>query len=267
MMATSVAVAAPFRGQANPITGALRKRRSVAPFRVSASSTESATEAKERKRPGEKKGFVEEMRFVAMRLHTRDQAKEGEKKPEPEQKPMAQWMPTKDGYLKFLVESKAVYDAMEEIVASGSSPIYKDFVNTGLERSEALSRDIAWFEEAQGMTAPPADGPGKEYGDFLRELSASSPPEFVCHFYNVYFAHSAGGKMIGRKVSEMILNDKQLDFYKWEGESGLETSLTAVKEQLNKTAEAWSREEKDRCLEETSKSFQLSGKLLRLIAG
>jgi hypothetical protein len=31
-------------------------------------------------------------------------------------------------------------------------------------------------------------------------------------------------------------------------------------------AEGWSREEKDRCLEETGKSFQLSGQLLRLIA-
>ena len=84
------------------------------------------------RRPGENKGFVEEMRFVAMKLHTREQApKEGEKKADPEQKPMAQWQPTKEGYLKFLVESKAVYDAMEEIVASGDSPIYAAFVDTG----------------------------------------------------------------------------------------------------------------------------------------
>jgi len=81
----------------------------------------------------------------------------------------------------------------------------------------------------------------------------------------VYFAHSAGGKMIGRKVSEMILDGKELEFYKWGGD-GLDASLTSVKEKLNAAAEAWSREEKDRCLEETAKSFELSGKLLRLIA-
>jgi heme oxygenase len=115
------------------------------------------------------------------------------------------------------------------------------------------------------MTAPPADGPGAEYGLFLKELAARSPPEFICHFYNVYFAHSAGGKMIGRKVSEMILDGKELEFYKWGGD-GLDASLTSVKEKLNAAAEAWSREEKDRCLEETAKSFELSGKLLRLIA-
>ena len=39
-------------------------------------------------------------------------------------------------------------------------------------------------------------------------LAATNPPEFICHFYNVYFAHSAGGKMIGRKVSEMCLNGR-----------------------------------------------------------
>ena len=227
--------------------------------------TATATAPPDR-RPGEKKGFVEEMRFVAMKLHTREQApKEGEKKPEPEQKPMAQWQPTKEGYLKFLVESKAVYEAMEDIVASGASPIYAAFVDTGLERAEPLAKDIAWFQSEHGLEAPPADGPGAEYAQFLKELAETSPPEFICHFYNVYFAHSAGGKMIGRKVSEMILNGKELEFYKWGG-AGLEESLASVKAKLNQAAEGWSREEKDRCLEETSKSFQLSGKLLRLIA-
>ena len=220
------------------------------------------------RRPGEKKGFVEEMRFLAMKLHTREQApKEGEKKPEPkpEQQPMQKWEPTKEKYLKFLVESKAMYEAMEEIVASGASPQYAAFVNTGLERTEGLARDIAWFEATHAMVAPVADGPGAEYAAFLKDLASRSPPEFICHFYNVYFAHSAGGKMIGRKVSEMILDGKELEFYKWRGD-GLEKSLAGVKEKLNAAAEEWTREEKDRCLEETGKSFQLSGKLLRLIA-
>ena len=49
----------------------------------------TAEETTRRMRPGEKKGFVEEMRFVAMRLHTKEQApKEGQAKPAPN--PMAQ---------------------------------------------------------------------------------------------------------------------------------------------------------------------------------
>ena len=219
------------------------------------------------RRPGEKKGFVEEMRFVAMKLHTREQApKEGKAEPAKEAKPMMQWQPTKEGYLRFLVESKAVYDAMEQIVASGASPMYGDFVDTGLERAEVLAADIEWFCQTYEMTAPVADGPGAEYARFLKDLSTTAPPEFICHFYNVYFAHSAGGRMIGRKVSEMILDDKELAFYKWEKPGGLEAQMTRTKAKLNDAAEKWSREEKDRCLEETGKSFELSGKLLRLIA-
>ena len=179
---------------------------------------------------------------------------------------MMQWQPTKEGYLRFLVESKAVYDAMEQIVASGASPMYGDFVDTGLERAEVLAADIDWFCETYQMTAPVADGPGAEYARFLKDLSTTAPPEFICHFYNVYFAHSAGGRMIGRKVSEMILDNKELAFYKWEKPGGLEAQMTRTKAKLNDAAEKWSREEKDRCLEETGKSFELSGKLLRLIA-
>jgi heme oxygenase len=219
------------------------------------------------RRPGEKKGFVEEMRFVAMRMHTREQApKEGKAEPAKEAKPMAQWQPTREGYLRFLVESKAVYDAMEAIVASGASPMYGDFVDTGLERAEGLAKDIEWFCQTYGMEAPVADGPGAEYASFLRDISKTSPPEFICHFYNVYFAHSAGGRMIGRKVSEMILDGKELQFYRWDKPGGLDAMMTRTKAKLNDAAEKWSREEKDRCLEETGKSFELSGKLLRLIA-
>lgn len=34
----------------------------------------------------------------------------------------------------------------------------------------------------------------------LQRLAKEDPPAFLCHFYNIYFAHSAGGRMIGKKV-------------------------------------------------------------------
>ena len=220
---------------------------------------------------GQQKGFVEEMRRVAMSLHTREQApREGEKKTDAtksEQKPVARWTPTAEGYLNFLVESLAVYEAMERVVAANENEkTYGKFNNCGLERSEALRKDIKYMEERFGLAPREATGAGKEYAETLKALAATSPPEFICHFYNVYFAHSAGGRMIGRKVSELILDGKELEFYEWRANGGLDESLARVRNLLNETAEAWSREEKDRCLEETGKSFQLSGQLLRLIA-
>ncbi|KAJ3694214.1 hypothetical protein LUZ60_009694 [Juncus effusus] len=206
------------------------------------------------------KGFVEEMRAVAMKLHTRDQAREGEK--ETRDPPVAKWEPTVDGYLRFLVDSKLVYDTLEGIVKKASQPWYSEFLNTGLERSEALEKDLEWFKQ-QGHQIPEPSSPGVSYAKYLEELAENDPQAFICHFYNVYFAHSAGGRMIGKKVAEMILNKKELEFYKWEG--NLAQLLQNVRNKLNDVASNWTREEKDHCLEETEKSFKYSGEILRLI--
>ncbi|XP_012451136.1 heme oxygenase 1, chloroplastic [Gossypium raimondii] len=225
----------------------------------------SATTAeKPRKRyPGEAKGFVEEMRFVAMKLHTKEQAKEGEKEvKQPEERPVQRWEPSVDGYLKFLVDSKLVYDTLEGIIDKAPFPSYAEFRDTGLERSEKLAKDLQWFKE-QGCTIPEPSSPGVTYAEYLKELSEKDPQAFICHFYNIYFAHSAGGRMIGKKVAEKILDKKELEFYKWDGD--LSQLLQNVRDKLNKVAESWTREEKNHCLEETEKSFKYSGDILRLI--
>ncbi|CAK9147117.1 unnamed protein product [Ilex paraguariensis] len=79
-----------------------------------------AAEKPKKRCSGEAMEFVEEMRFVAMKLHTRDQAKEGEK--EPEGPPLAKWDPSIVGYLRFLVDSKLVYDTIERIVDKAVFP-------------------------------------------------------------------------------------------------------------------------------------------------
>ncbi|WCJ29643.1 heme oxygenase 3 [Euphorbia peplus] len=230
------------------------------PLKVAATTAEKA----EKKRyPGEAKGFVEEMRFVAMKLHTKEQAKEGEKEVEkPEEKAVPKWDPSVEGYLKFLVDSKLVYDTLERIVETPAYPFYAEFKNTGLERSGKLAKDLEWFKE-QGYTIPEPSSPGVTYAQYLNELALNDPQAFICHFYNIYFAHSAGGRMIGRKVAAMILNGKELEFYKWDGD--LSQLLQNVRDKLNKVAESWSREEKNHCLEETEKSFKYSGEILRLV--
>jgi heme oxygenase len=95
---------------------------------MKAAGVVSATTAEMPKKryPGEAKGFVEEMRFVAMKLHTRDQAKEGEKEArEPQERSVAKWDPTVDGYLRFLVDSKLVYDTLEGIIEKSPFPSCK----------------------------------------------------------------------------------------------------------------------------------------------
>ncbi|KAD3067934.1 hypothetical protein E3N88_35814 [Mikania micrantha] len=186
-------------------------------------------------------GFVDEMRSVAMKLHSKDQSKEGEK--ETEGKPWRKWDPTIDGYLKFLVDNA-------------------EFRNTGLERAGNLAKDLDWFKE-QGHEIPEPLAPGIDYSIYVEELSKKDPHAFICHFYNTYFAHTAGGRMIGKKVAAKILNGKELEFYKWDGD--LPLLLQNVREKLNKVAENWTRDEKNHCLQETEKSFKFNGDILHLI--
>ncbi|KAI3919736.1 hypothetical protein MKX01_000177 [Papaver californicum] len=227
---------------------------------VSVITATTAAEKQKKRYPGEGKGFVEEMRFVAMKLHTKDQAREGEK--EPQGQPLGRWEPSIDGYIQFLVDSKCVYDTLETIVDKAAVPSYAEFRNTGLERAGALAKDLEWFKE-RGHAIPEPSNSGVSYSQYLEDLSVKDPQAFLCHFYNVYFAHTAGGRMIGRKVAEMILDKVELEFYKWDGE--LSQLLQNVRDKLNIVAESWSREEKNHCLEETEKSFKYSGELLRLI--
>ena len=100
---------------------------------------------------------------------------------------------------------------------------------------------------------------------YLKELAAKDAPAFLCHWYNVYFAHTAGGRMIGTKVAKDLLGGASLAFYEWEGD--LATHMSTVRDAINAVAEGWSRAEKDACLAETELSFKYSGELLRLIAG
>lgn len=95
-----------------------------------------------------------------------------------------------------------------------------EFTGTGLERGEALAKDIAHIEQQYGLVAPvpQPDGPGYTYAATLRLLAASNPPAFICHYYNFYFAHTAGGRMIGHSVSNVCLGGWEGAFYQWEGD-------------------------------------------------
>lgn len=106
-----------------PSAAAMRAKKNTT---VKATAAETAAPSPAKKRfPGEAKGFVEEMRFVAMKLHTRDQAREGEK--EAEGPPVAKWDPSIDGYLRFLVDSKLVFETLEGIVERPAFPECKGF--------------------------------------------------------------------------------------------------------------------------------------------
>jgi heme oxygenase len=221
--------------------------------------------------------FIEtELRGAAMKLHTTQQApKEGGVV---EEAPKEPYVPNRDDYLAFLVDSKHVYEAMEEIVNEKEE--LAQFRNTGLERTKALEQDIQFMVKEYGLKCPPVGACGKHYAEQLRSMK--SIQEFMCHYYNFYFAHTAGGRMIGKQMSALLLDKKTLEFYKvstipgvkcchfsyesspavscltkWDGD--LNQIKARVKDDIEKMVAKWSREEKDECVAATASAFQYGG--------
>ncbi|KAF2312916.1 hypothetical protein GH714_042428 [Hevea brasiliensis] len=118
------------------------------PLKAAAIVSSTTAEKPQKRYPGEAKGFVEEMRFVAMKLHTREQAKEGEKEVEkPEERAVPKWEPSVEGYLRFLVDSKLVYDTLESIVDKAAYPFFFGCVNDFLDDlfGHILLDDLSWY--------------------------------------------------------------------------------------------------------------------------
>lgn len=211
--------------------------------------------------------FVQtEMRGAAMALHTKQQAPREGKAPEkrPEQAPVQKWQPGRAEYLQFLVDSRHVYACFEELV--GAEAEFATFRDSGLERSAALDRDVAWFAE-QGVDEPSVAPQGATYVTLLREMVAAGELEaFVCHFYNFYFAHTAGGRMIGKRMAEMLLEGRTLHFYQWEKGDVDKELLPALRGEIDVMAAGWTREQKDLCLAQTGDSFKFGGALLQHVS-
>ncbi|XP_074558202.1 putative inactive heme oxygenase 2, chloroplastic [Curcuma longa] len=234
-------------------------------FTVTGLPSSTAPVLKKRKRyrrlfPGETEGIVQEMRFVAMRL--RDDAG-GKEKQEEESSDGGEetWQPTKEGFLKYLVDSKLVFETIERIVDESTDVAKVYFRKTGLERASNLSKDLEWLSKREIIPQP--SNPGTTYAKYLSQLAENNVPSFLCHFYNIYFAHITGGQEIGKKVSSMLLEGSELEFYKWDSDAN--KSLKDVRDNLNKLGEHWTREEKNTCLKEAAKSFRYLGQIVRLI--
>lgn len=199
----------------------------------------------------------DELRPYAMKLHTKDQApREGQ---QPAQTPFAKWEIGRQDYLNFLVDSLKVYETFERII--GEKPELEALRNIGIERSEALKKDIAWFPSFDSsLTVPECGEYGLKYSAHLEGLVENDMPKFMCHYYNHYFAHTAGGRMIGAKMAEKLLDKQVLEFYKWEGD--VRAYLDNARMAIDAMATSWNEEEKQACLEETMACFKYSGSLM-----
>jgi len=214
-----------------------------------------------------KGSFLAELKSQAMKLHTRRQAPtKGERREETKEelRQQAVWQPTRESYLQYLVDSKAVFEAIEKVVAESSadSPLAA-FKANGLERAPALAADLAWFETQYGIATPAPTSAGTDYAAFLIDKAETDLPGFMCHYYNQYFALTAGGLMIGKRMSKMFIDGHKLQLYTWKG--GLGRPKAGFKRSFEELAATWSEAERNACFDATPASFQYAGGLLGVL--
>ena len=143
-----------------------------------------------------------------------------------------------------------------------SKSIFGDrFTRTGLERSQSIHESLEWIQSFdESVVIPDCGAAGHEYADYLKELIDKSVPKFMCHYYNHYFAHTAGGRMIGKKIGNSLFDGEVLSFYQWDGD--VREYLENAREKIDGMANEWSEEEKLLCKEETSCTFRYGGSLM-----
>lgn len=213
-------------------------------------------------------GFIDtELRGAAMRLHTRSQApKEGKVEDAPVKEPH---ITTLMDYLHFLVDSQHVYQAFEDVVQMPElHPELDPFVNTKLERTQGLEQDIHFMCTEYNLERPPVGVMGQSYAEEIRNIGKKGKvaiPEFMCHYYNYYFAHTAGGRMIGKQMAALLLNKKTLEFYKWDGD--VNEIKGKVRQSIEDLASTWNREQKDMCVDATMAAFRGGGAINSYLSG
>ena len=89
-------------------------------------------------------------------------------------------------------------------------------------------------------------------------------PAFACHYYNFYFAHTAGGKMIGRRMQDLF--GLELGFYMDYPRGGVDECVARGKAALEELARGWTDDERAVCTAETAVAFKGGGSLLKQIA-
>ena len=208
-----------------------------------------------------KRSFMDDMKKAAINLHTKDQAASGGQEA-PKQK--REFKPTREGYLRFLTDSRTIFSTLEDIIRDSNDPSLATLRDTGLVRTAALDEDIAYLADL-GIQPAAFEGttPGTEYARYMQDLARDNTPAFICHYYNTYFAHTSGGAMIGKSVSKSCLDGAELQFYKYgRSPSSLKKDTMAL---LEDVAAGWTEAERQACIDETPKAFEMAGKVLRQI--
>jgi hypothetical protein len=175
--------------------------------------------------------FLTELRTASVALHTRGQLA----------RRVPARAPTAAGLSRFLMESREAH-----VVFRTKFP-----VRTSVDFAAKLSEDIRAMYGLDMSDYP------SEYADYLGTLTV---PQLGCHWYNMVFAHLAGG---GSAVYGSIRGalDRPLLYYESIGEE----DMVALRAAFEHETDSWTEEDRRACLEETRRAFGFGLDLMEMM--
>lgn len=116
-------------------------------------------------------------------------------------------------YAVLVAQLHHVYATLERVGAGlATDPVAGVFVDTALDRRDALARDLAWLRERGAAAEHPILPATRAYGERL-ELVRAWPAGFVAHHYTRYLGDLSGGQYIGRAAQRHLGGG--VDFYRF----------------------------------------------------
>ncbi|KAF9599876.1 hypothetical protein IFM89_001822 [Coptis chinensis] len=150
-------------------------------------------------------------------------------------------------------ESQGIVEEMRFVTMKLCSEKVSNAQGSEEEIESSLENSETWEPKIEGFINYLVDR-------YLVELAGKSAPMFLCHFYNIYFAHISGGQVIAKQVSKKLLEGRELEFCRWERDA-LEL-LKDVRDKLNNVGEHWPQDDKNKCLREATKAFRFLGQII-----
>ena len=163
-------------------------------------------------------------------------------------------------YIYTIIESKlSQYDSDSSSSSSSRSRRLLMFQDTRMERSEALKKDLIFLRETFDFLPEDnlVDPKVLEYGNYLMLLVEDDTkfPQFLCHYYNLYFAHTAGGMMIGNIAQRKFQFNQRLQFYMYENNK-MNEYKTKLRHKIDHFISShWNEAQKNACANETLCAF------------
>ncbi len=104
-------------------------------------------------------------------------------------------------YLRLLRSLAVIYEALEDALRAGATPLLAPLDLPALRRAPALAADLEALHGRRWRDELAAVAPAADYAGHLATLAATAPERLAAHAYVRYLGDLSGGQLLARAVA------------------------------------------------------------------